>query len=92
MSIQKPKVGREDVSKKFPKVSGKGTSPIAPQDDHDPEDRHGSYDGHVGGEPLKGGRSSGIVGQTRQRTGTAQSKKVPKSVGRPAQRKASDKR
>lgn len=91
MSIQKPKVGREDVSKKFPKVSGKGVSPIAPLDDHDPEDRAGSYDGHIGGEPRKGGRSGGIVGQTRQRTGTARSRKVPKSVGRPAQKKATNK-
>jgi hypothetical protein len=87
MSIQKPKVGREDVSKKFPKVSGQGTSPIAPLDDHDPEDRYGSFEGHIGGEPRKGGRSGGIVGQTRQRTGTARSKKIPKSIGRPAPRK-----
>jgi hypothetical protein len=87
MSIQKPKVGREDVSKKFPKVSGKGTSPIAPLDDHDPEDKAGSYEGHIGGEPRKGGRTSGVVGQTRQRTGTAQSEKVRKSAGRPAARR-----
>jgi hypothetical protein len=87
MSVQKPKVGREDVSDKFPKVSGQGTSPIAPLDDHDPEDKYGSYAAHIGGEPLKGGRSSGVVGQTRQRTGTAQSKKVARSVGRAAPRK-----
>jgi hypothetical protein len=91
MSIQKPKVGREDVSKKLPKVAAQRSSPIAPLDDHDPEDKHGSYDGHIGGEPRKGGRSSGIVGQTRQRTGTARSKKVPKSVGRPAPRKTGQK-
>jgi hypothetical protein len=89
MSIRKPKVGREDVSDKFPKVSGRGTSPIAPLDDHDPEDPHGSYAGHIGGEPLKGGRSSGVVGQTRQRTGTAQSSKVQRSAGRAAPKKGS---
>ena len=87
MSVHKPKVDAEGMSEKFPSVSGQNVSPIAPLDDHDPEDRYGSYDGHVGGEPLKGGRSSGIVGKTRQRTGSAQSDKNPRSVGRQAPRK-----
>jgi len=91
MSIQKPKVSNEDITDKMPKVSSQETSPIAPLDDHDPEDKYGSYDAHVGGEPMKGGRSSGIIGKTRQRTGPAQSEKNPKSVGRPAPRKPSAK-
>jgi hypothetical protein len=89
MSIQKPQATTGDISARFPKVSDQeAASPIAPLDDQDPEDKAGSYAAHVGGEPTKGGRSSGIVGQTRQRTGSAQSKKNPRSVGRAAPRKS----
>lgn len=89
MSISKPKVTPEDVSSRFPKVTDREqASPIAPLDDHDPEDKAGSFEGHIGGEPRKGGRSGGIVGQTRQRTGSAQSDKNPRSVGRKAPRKS----
>jgi hypothetical protein len=88
MSVRKPKVIQDDLSDRFPKVTDREQpSPIAPLDDHDPEDQYGSFEGHIGGEPRKGGRSSGVVGQTRQRTGTAQSDKVPKSVGHDAPRK-----
>jgi len=38
MSIQKPDATTEDVSACFPKVDQEAASPIAPLDDHDPED------------------------------------------------------
>jgi len=56
------------------KRDGSTASPIAPQDDHDPQDKYGSYSGQSP-QPRKGGRSGGVVGQTRQRFGTSQSKK-----------------
>jgi hypothetical protein len=50
------------------------TSPVAPLDDHDPEDKYGSFDGQSP-QPKKGGRSSGTIGGSRQRFGNSRSDK-----------------
>ncbi len=82
MSIRKPKVGHEDISDRFPRVSTANASAIAPLDDHDPEDRYGSFAAHLGGQPLKGGLSSGVIGRPRQRTGPSRSRKPERDGSR----------
>jgi hypothetical protein len=58
------------------KAKAKKRSPGAPFNEQDPKRRLGNYEG-AGEAPRKGGRTSGIVGQTKQRNKTDKNLKRP---------------